>query len=150
MKILLYILCIPLVFSLISCDELFVSPEEKLEGTWYFDKVTYTKPFSFNTRNVTSDFEGIDIEFEFNGDVTWLDTNTGDEYSGDWNIRTYEDYNSSTDNYETIRILEMRLVDFVNQEFYYYDWELSSFTRKKIIGRERVGNRNYKYRLKKY
>ena len=151
MKALFYFSGFLSVMLLSGCNDVFLSPDEKLEGTWHFDKVTYTRSgFSFGSHNVTSDFRDIDIEFERNGDVTWYDMAYNDEYNGEWDLRYYYDYDYNDDRDERINVLNLILVDFDNEDIMHYEWELQSFTRRKIIAEEYVGNRRYRYKLKKY
>jgi len=144
-----FFLLLALCFVFQGCDDdIFLSVDEKLDGEWYFDKVTYTRPFSIGRKNVTSDYEGYSLTFFQNGDIDYLETSPSASYSGSWDIESRYSYRNSEEG-AYVDFLELNLVDFDNDDFRSFDWEIATLTRNKLVAEEYIGNRNYRYRLKK-
>jgi len=149
MKKICFLLLAASCFLFQSCDDdLFLSIDEKLDGEWYFDKVTYTKPFSIGSKNVTSDYEGYSLIFYENGEVDYFESSPSVTYDGSWDIESRYSYTNNEEG-EYVRFLEMNLVDFQNDNFRSFDWEIETLTRNKMVAFEYIGNRRYRYRLKK-
>lgn len=84
--IVLVIVASLLMSSCTKCS--FMSMEEKIVGSWDFEKVIYKKsPFS-SSKNITSEYQDWVFTFTSNGDFSLLQKSNSTTYSGKWSIST--------------------------------------------------------------
>jgi|GEM_PF-4477644 len=127
-----------------GCDEI-LTIEEKLDGEWYYDRVTVSEQGSIFNRNITNEYRDVTLDFEQNGDVTMTFGSTNTVYEGRWDVeRQYSQFSDSS-----VRVLELLLVDYVNQDVFEVEWELNTLTRNRITAKEFTYFRDITYRLRK-
>lgn len=141
---------------LTSCDDLniFASFKERLEGRWYFEKVTYQKDFSFKVDNITSEYDDVYFEFEKDRDVTveYIDADGNLVHiDGQWDRQHETDCDAFDDEDECddISILQIALMQNGPLPVNNYSWEVVTLNSNKLVVTENTINGRIKYRLRK-
>ncbi len=82
------LICLLITFSLLSCRKdggIFKPTDEKIQGTWVYEKVKFRKNFSLSRKDLTSEFKNKAVQF--NGDIlTLTDVASNTAYTGYWLI----------------------------------------------------------------
>ena len=146
----LFLLLIISVLTFSSCEkaeEWFPSDEERIQKTWRFDQVTFTKTLSFNCQDKTDEYDGVTIEFHDNHSATWRDNVSGTELEGNWEIETYFTYYNEQN--QQVKRLEAEFYDPASGENIRLDWDNLNVTKKKMTGNMRSDGGNYRFRMRK-
>lgn len=156
-KLLIYTAILGAIFSLSSCEDflVFTSFKNRLEGRWYFEKVTYHKEYSFKVENITSDFEDVYFEFERDREMTveYLDDDGNlIQIDGQWDRQYETDCDSFDDddsNCDDVSILQIALLQNGPLPVSNYTWKVNSLYSEKLVVEEKTINGKIKYRLRK-
>jgi hypothetical protein len=90
------LLLIPVALVTSSCSEEFLleRKEDKLIGTWEFEKVTYKSDGKLFSDNITDEYRNDIIEFYDDYTAIYDDYSLSTAYPGDWLVRLDHDYSS--------------------------------------------------------
>lgn len=134
--------------QLSSCEDIFKDSEEKIIGTWKYEKVMFQKNHRNYTQNVTSDYSDIILEFTDNHDALLILNESNDTLFGYWEIERYEIYDEYTDTYANEELLFFEVVNFDNK-IDTYIWEGFGIYFDKITATEYMSDGIYTYELER-
>lgn len=138
-----YSIFLVFIFSACSDDAILDRREDRLTGTWYFDKAFYKRNNALFRNNVTSDYEGDYITF-YPGYRALYDDKSNTIFEGNWSL-----FLDRYDDGEKIFNLEMIFYDDINgTEFSFYG-ELTRFSRNNITLEVDDGRGTFTYKLDK-
>lgn len=133
-----------LLVSSCSDDAILDRREDRITGTWYFDRAFYKRDNALFRNNVISDYEGDFITFYPDYGAVYDDSSLNTIFDGTWSL-FLDRYNDG----EKIFNLEMIFYDDVNGvEFSYYG-ELTRFSRNNITLEVHDGRGVYTFKLDK-
>jgi len=129
-----------------------MSPQEKLQGEWYYNKAFFVYNSGILRDDVLSDF--IDCRIVFDGNIiTMTNLSTGQVLEG-----TYELYRSDVGGYwdefgnyqeDMERFMTAYLYDTRTNQRFIYDWQINYLTRNKLNFGEFYSDGNYSFKMKK-
>lgn len=154
-RVLLFTISALLIFAA-SCTKsngpVIMSPYEKLQGEWYYNKAFFVYKSGFIRDNVLSDF--VDCRIIFDGDIITMENlRTGQILEG-----TFELYKDDVGGYwdengyyveDIERFMSAYLYDTQTNERYAYDWQINYLTRNKFNFGEHYNDGNYAFKMKK-
>lgn len=135
-----------LILFLCSCsdDAILERREDRITGTWYFDKAFYKRDNALFRNNVISDYDGDFITFYPDYGAIYDDYSLNAIFDGNWNL-----FLDRYDDGEKVFNLEMIFYDDINgTEFSYYG-ELTRFSRNNITMEVYDGRGLYTFKLDK-
>jgi len=131
---------------------LVMSPVEKLQGEWYYNKAFFVYNNGIVRDNVLSDF--VDCRVIFDGNIITMENlRTGQILEGTFEL--YKDdiagYWDENGNYveDIERFLTAYLYDSRTNREFIYDWQINYLTRNKFNVGEFYGDGNYAFKMKK-
>lgn len=134
------------VFVLSSCsnEALLNRRENRLIGTWEFDKVSFKEDGALFRDNLTDDYEGDLIEFFPNYTALYDDASLNAIFEGDWNL--YLDRNADGDDSDAEYFLDMIFYDDINREEFSYFTNATRLTNNNmtLIASTRAGQFRFK------
>ncbi|HTO15274.1 MAG TPA: DUF5004 domain-containing protein [Edaphocola sp.] len=122
----------------------FMKMEDKVIGTWTFEKATL-RPGTFKPpMDVTKNFKN--LEFTFNSDGTSIvyNNHTKETKNGYWKMYAIEEYDEENSSYQYILKFQYNLPDRKKET---YVWDIENITAKRFRAHETIGNDNYNYVL---
>ena len=123
------------------------TPEEKIIGTWTFDKVKYKPDGDISYTDFSSGYNNCTITFQSDGVLIAYDAKTNDTAEGYWYIDWYIEYDDNDDTEKTIYVMigNVSNTDMaINEDLY---WDNLSVRNSKVEGDEVKDNGKYKYTL---
>lgn len=101
MKIKLLFVGLCALFILGSCEKDGLTyTERRVLGDWTYTKVKYTRNWSVDPTDLTSDYNQFTITFNSDFSATYVDAETGESFSGIWDlIEDYDGENCTSDIY---------------------------------------------------
>ena len=131
---------------------LIMTPFEKLQGEWYYNKAFFVYNNGILRDDVLSDF--IDCRIVFDGNIiTMTNLSTGQVLEG-----TFELYKSDVGGYwdefgnyveDMERFMTAYLYDTRTNRRFTYDWQINYLTRNKLNFGEFYSDGNYSFKMKK-
>ncbi len=146
MKYIRTIIAISVLVLSVACsdEEILERREDRITGTWYFDKAFYKRDNVLFRSNILSDYSGDYITFYPEYQALYDDHSLNAIFDGSWNL-----YLDRYDDGEKVFNLEMIFYDDINgTEFSYYG-ELTHFTRNNITLEVHDGRGLYIFKLSK-
>lgn len=145
-----------LLLFMTSCTRqngpLIMSPIEKLQGEWYYNKAFFVYNNGIIRDNVINDF--VDCRVIFNGNIITMENlRTGQMLEGTFEL--YKDdvggYWDEFGNYQADieRFLTAYLYDTKTNQQFIYDWQINYLTRNKLNVGEFYRDGNYSFKMKK-
>jgi hypothetical protein len=129
-----------------------MSPFEKLQGEWYYNKAFFVYNNGIVRDNVLSDF--VDCRIIFDGNIITMENlRTGQVLEG-----TFELYRDDVGGYwdengiyqeDMERFLTAYLYDVRTNRRFTYDWQINYLTRNKLNFGEFYADGNYAFKMKK-
>jgi len=123
------------------------TPEEKIVGTWVFEKVKF-KPSGQNSyTDFSSAYNNCTMTFQADGVLYAYDAKSKITAEGYWYIDWYVEYDEEDDTDQTIYVMIGNVTNLdmgVNEDFY---WDNLSVRNSKLEGDEYKDNGKYKYTL---
>lgn len=132
-----------------SCEKnegLFASTESRIQGEWRYEKVKFSPFLSFSSTDLTSEYEGMTLNFREDHIIERTNAITGVVESGSWRVETEIIYMSENQN-RLVEVLTASLVNFNNQEVTLINWRDLSVKRKKITCWDYRDGGSYRYTL---
>lgn len=118
------------LFTSCSKDYLISKREDKLEGYWDIEKVTYKEDGDLFRDNVSRFFSGDGIEFFSDYTAFYDDRSLAENFEGRWNIHVAEVGNFDDEDCEFF--LDMVFVDHVTGEEFGYFCTINLLTQRKL------------------
>jgi hypothetical protein len=144
---------LPLLFLVsLSCNkqDKLTWTERHVLGSWYYDEVKFTENWSIGSDNLTKDYEDITLTFYDDFTITSVNTQTGETFTGMWEINVVEVYSgsdgSSTMGEELIAAMSSNSTGEVLQLI----WEGLSVNKRRIRSYHNDKEGYYDFRLQKY
>lgn len=103
--------------------------ENRIEGTWYFDKAFYKGDWALFRNNISHKYAGDQITFYGDYYADYYDASLDNYYEGEWDLRLHKTQYS--DGTERLYTLDMEFFDFSQRKYFTF---YSNATR--------IGNRN--------
>ena len=129
-----------------------MSPFEKLQGEWYYNKAFFVYNSGVIRDDVLSDF--VDCRIIFSGNIITMENlRSGQILEGTFDL--YKDdtggYYDEFGNYvaDMERFLTAYLYDTKTNERFTYDWQINYLTRSKLNFGEFYADGNYSFKMKK-
>lgn len=129
-----------------------MTPYEKLQGEWYYNKAFFVYNSGILRDDVLSDF--VDCRIIFDGNIISMENlRTGQVLEG-----TFELYRSDVGGYwdefgnyqeDMERYLTAYLFDTRTNQRFTYDWQINYLTRNKLNFGEFYSDGNYSFKMKK-
>ncbi|GAA5034305.1 hypothetical protein GCM10011506_27540 [Marivirga lumbricoides] len=132
-----------LVFSC-SDEEILDRKEDKITGTWYFDKAFYKTDHALFRTNVIEDYAGDFITFYPDYTAIYEDRSLNAVFDGDWSL-----FLDRYDDGEKIFTMEMIFYDYVNRSDFVYFGEMTRISRNNITLKVRDDRGEYTFKLDK-
>ena len=138
------------LFLLSSCTKYsFKSIEEKVVGTWTFEKVKNKPGILKSNIDITKNYNNWEYTFEAGGGVVAFNTATKETELGRWHLEEYvdvyyDDDGTSTSTSEYVLRFYLRAGRGAEQN---YIWNVGVVTAKRLRASERFGNETYTYVL---
>jgi len=123
------------------------SVDDKLVGTWTFDKVTAHQDFSLNFDQQTDRYEGTEIAFFEDGWVTYNSPRYSSVLEGEWFLE--ETLNTTDETTTTDYDLSLVLTDSTNTQVVIINWNNLYFHNDKLRFSSRKKARTVRYRMKR-
>lgn len=123
------------------------TPEEKIVGTWLFEKVKYKPSGNSSYTDFTSGYNNCTITFRADGVLSAYDAKSGVTAEGYWYIDWYVEYDEDDDSEKTIYVMIGNVTNIdmgINEDFY---WDNLNVRNSKLEGDEDKDNGKYKYTL---
>lgn len=93
--------------------------EDRIEGTWYFDRAFYKDDDAIFRKNIFDDYRGDEITFYEDGYADYYDASLDAYFSGEWFLTLHT--TQFHDGRERIYTLDMAFEDHIHrQRFFYY------------------------------
>lgn len=135
-----------IVLGFNSCTKYsFMSMEDKIVGTWSFEKVSFIKGFSMTQRDQTDSYLKWEYEFTSSGDFYMYDRQTTKRYDGKWYLTTNNVYNPSTDLNDIVYDLHVSVYNPDTRNIEQFIWEVTSLTGKRMRATEYFSNETWNY-----
>lgn len=142
-KLLLVFAASSLFFSC-SDEEILDRKEDKITGTWHFDKAFYKSDNALFRTNVISDYAGDFITFYPDNTALYDDRSLNAVFDGEWFL-----FLDRYDDGEKIFTMEMIFYDYVNRSDFSYFGEMTRISRNNITLRVRDDRGEYTFKLDK-
>ena len=149
-KLLSYLMMAALVAPMLtSCrsDNGETWAERRISGTWQFDRVFYTPRWSIQRENRLEEYDQYAVTFFDDYTLLVLDTNTDEEYSGTWNLSSYNTTNGESTS--TVQVLQVVWLNTVTNEIEAMILGDAYIGERRMSGNENNDEGNYRYRLVK-
>lgn len=145
MKQLIYFVLALLLFQ--SCDDpLFQTTEEKLVGSWTYEKVKFLESWSISSDNLSSEYEELVLELRDDFSFEQVNQQTGDVLFGTWFIS--ENWNYRYDEtYQRTEQLHLLFSDTTNCESQWLLGDQLNVTKNRIRFQSRVMEGTYRFKL---
>jgi hypothetical protein len=88
--------------------------EERIEGSWYFDRAFYKEDLALFRDNIISDYRGDQITFFENGYAEYYDSSLDAYFEGDWVLTLHRTRHIDGD--ERLYTLDMEFLDYIHRE----------------------------------
>ena len=139
-----------------SCSKdngpLIMSPLEKLQGEWYYNKAFFVSNNGIFREDVMNEF--VDSRVTIDGNtIPMTNLRTGQILEGTFDL--YKDdvggYWDENGNYiaDIERFMSIYVFDTQTNQRYIYDWQINYLTRNKFNVGENYANGNYSLKMKK-
>jgi hypothetical protein len=149
MKKLLFLLLAALITTAFSCSDFarLERKEDRLIGTWEFDKAFYRNDWQLFRENVFDEFRGDIIQFYGDYSAIYDDASAGIIFEGDWGMFFERDYFEDDTDIEFY--LDMHFWDDDTGESFAYYTAVNWLTQNKLNVRARTRNGVYTFKLRK-
>lgn len=120
-------------------------------GTWRFEKVTFTKPFSFNWDNRTDEYNDVVMQLNADHSASYSDPQHNKEYTGNWHVTANNNTTYDSDGNQTTNVqytIDINLVTGTGEQKNFFGYD-ASFPWNTMYFFEKKDNGTYKYKLKK-
>lgn len=146
MKNTAYLLIVLLISILSACsdDAILDRREDRLTGTWHFDKAFYKRDNALFRNNVISDYEGDFITFYPDYGAIYDDNSLNAIFDGTWSL-----FLDRYDDGEKVFNLEVIFYDDINRTEFSYYGELTRFSRNNITLEVHDGRGVYTFKMDK-
>ncbi len=116
---------------------------DKTVGTWKFEKVKANRILSFKSDDITSDYEGVTLEFK--SDYSVVESDASGERNGIWQIEpyTYSDGDADASGFRLVGALH----DSTGAELSLISWDNFCVNRNRITCTSTDGETNFRYKL---
>ncbi|HRP88701.1 MAG TPA: hypothetical protein PKX92_01545 [Edaphocola sp.] len=132
-----------LIFFFSNCTKYsFMSMENKIIGTWTFEKVTLRPGIFKPAMDATKNFKNWEFSFNKDGSAQAYNTQTLEIQTGFWDMDAIEEYDEDGNTYEYK--VYFQFTNSKNEKLNYY-WDIGSITAKRFRAYEVVGSDNYYY-----
>ena len=122
--------------------------EDRLQGTWYFERAFYKADGALFRDNVINEFDGDAITFFNDYTALYDDYSLEATFDGDWSL--FADRSFYDDENEDVEFfLDMSFYDFVNQEDFTYYGNVTRLTRNRLNMRVNLRNGFYTFKLRR-
>lgn len=135
------------LFSSCSDEEIVERREDKIEGTWEFEKAFYKRDNALFRDNVLEDFEGDLIHFHADQTAIYVDNSLDESFDGDWFVVLERYYDQ--DDVDREFFLDMEFYDSVNDESFFYYGNIQWLTKKRLNFTAWDDNGEYTFKLRK-
>lgn len=88
--------------------------ENRIEGTWYFDRAFYKADLALFRNNILDQYRGDEITFYDDGYAEYYDASLDAYFSGDWFLTLHK--TQYQDGIERIYTLDMEFLDHIHRE----------------------------------
>lgn len=130
-----------LLFS--SCTK---SPDEKIIGTWHFDKVVYHTGV-FSNDNITDEYKDLRLEFRNDGTFSQSGVANTTSIDGNWKIDGHDVNDGENTTY--VQTLVLSSYDTSSGQTEIHIWNDFTVNKKVMRATENDGNDSYSYVLRK-
>ncbi len=121
--------------------------EDRLLGTWYFDRAFYREDGALFRDNVINEFEGDVITFFDDYTALYEDYDLNAAFDGQWEIFADRAFYDGDDDVEFF--LDMSFYDYVNNEDFAYYSRVTRHTRNRLNIRVNLRNGFYTFKLRR-
>lgn len=121
--------------------------EDRLLGTWYFERAHFKEDGDLFRDNVINEFEGDIITFFDDYTALYDDYSLQAVFDGDWGLFADRGTYDNEDDVEFF--LDMSFYDFVNREDFNYYASVTLLTRNKLNLKVHLRNGFYTFRLRR-
>jgi len=88
--------------------------EDRIEGSWYFDRAFYKEDLALFRDNIFKEYKGDEITFYEDGYAEYYDASLDAYFEGDWFLTLHK--TQFHDGNERIYTLDMEFVDHIHRE----------------------------------
>ena len=133
MKTLFYVLAFVTLVGATSCsdEEMITRKEDKVEGSWEFNKAFFKGEFALFRDNVIEDYQGDIIHFHADQTAIYYDHSLDASFEGTWFVnveRVFDGYDDTDREY----FLDMEFYDWVNEETFFYYGHIDHLTQNRL------------------
>lgn len=121
--------------------------EDRLLGTWFFDRAFYKGDYDLFRDNITNEFEGDVITFFDDYTALYEDYSLDAAFDGQWAL--FADRGFYDDDEDVEFFLDMEFYDYVNNEDFAYYSRVTRLTRNKLNIRVNLRDGYYIFRLRR-
>ncbi|SMG50783.1 hypothetical protein SAMN05661096_03738 [Marivirga sericea] len=114
MKKLSFLLLIVIVITSCTDRGRLERREDRIEGSWYFDRAFYKEDLALFRDNIIRDFRGDQITFYEEGYAEYYDASLDAYFSGDWFLTLHK--TQYHDGNERLYTLDMEFLDHIHRE----------------------------------
>lgn len=139
-----------LVSTLSACSEASFSSniEERIIGTWEFEKVKFTPQGDIFGADYTNGFVGSSVTFKEGGILEAYDKDLDTIATGYWYIDSYVEYSNDDDNSSSTVYYMVGTLDIPNQGIFTdLYWDNLNVTKNKLDAKEEKNNGTYNYKM---
>lgn len=118
--------------------------EDKLIGSWVFEKVSFREKIFSKRQDKTEEFKNLIYQFFENGKFVAINLSSGTEYEGVWELGELV---STTDGN---RMYTLQIAQMIDGQPATLQWQIDRITHKKLRASEWRGNEHWDYKLIPY
>lgn len=137
---------LPLLILFSTLGSCIKKPQDKIIGTWFFDKVVYHSGFLDND-NITRDYIDLRLEFRSDGTFSRINVANNTTINGSWKIDGHDVTNGETTTY--VQTLVLSTYDATTGQGEIHIWNDFSVKKNVMRGTENSGNDSYSYVMRK-
>jgi len=147
-----YFLACCLLATACSKDFRIRRKEDKLIGSWQFEKVYYKRDNALFRDNITDEFDGDIIEFFPNYGALYDDVSLRATFQGDWQIYADKDvyYTDDGSDSEWEFFLDMCFDDFIAGDSFCYFGSICRLNQNKLTIEAEDRRGKYTFKLRRY
>jgi hypothetical protein len=146
-RLLLLLFASILLFSC-SDEEILNRKENKLVGTWEFNKAFYKRDGALFRRDVMGDFRYDEITFYHDYYAYYYDYSLDAGFDGDWAL-ILDHVPAGYDDTDHEFFMEMRFYDYINRHDFFYDGRVTYLTRRRLTIEVYDGHGMYTFKFRK-
>ena len=144
------LICMAITFLLSACSKegIIRRKEDRLIGSWEFEKVTYKSDRDLFRDNITADYANDVIEFFPDYTAIYDDYSLRAVFDGEWSLIVDEDDVFDGSNSDLEFFVDAVFFDFLNREDFAVFGSIDRLNRNKLNleGRDRFGRYTFKLR----